>query len=31
MNGQGSEPTQVLEGRDSLTPVFEDLNRYDAT
>jgi hypothetical protein len=31
MNGQGSEPTQVLDGRESLTPVFEDLNRYEAT
>ena len=27
MNGQGSEPTQVLDGRESLSPVFEDLNR----
>ena len=31
MNGQGSEPTQVLDGREALTPVFEDLNRYQAT
>jgi SnoaL-like protein len=31
MEGQGSEPTQVLDGRDALTPVFEDLNRYEAT
>jgi ketosteroid isomerase-like protein len=31
MNGQDAEPTQVLDGRESLTPVFEDLNRYDAT
>ena len=31
MDGQGSEPTQVLDGRDALTPVFEDLNRYRAT
>jgi ketosteroid isomerase-like protein len=31
MAGQGSEPTQVLDGRESLTPVFEDLNRYQAT
>ena len=31
MDGQGSEPTQVLDGRDALTPVFEDLNRYEAT
>jgi SnoaL-like domain len=31
MNGQASEPTQVLDGREALTPVFEDLNRYQAT
>ncbi|MCU1287662.1 MAG: hypothetical protein JWO13_4012 [Acidobacteriales bacterium] len=31
MDGQGSEPTQVLDGREALTPVFEDLNRYTAT
>jgi ketosteroid isomerase-like protein len=31
MNGQGSEPTQVLDGREALTPVFADLNRYQAT
>jgi hypothetical protein len=31
MEGQGSEPTQVLDGRESLTPVFDDLNRYQAT
>ena len=31
MNGQGSEPTQVLDGRETLTPVFDDLNRYQAT
>ena len=31
MNGQNAEPTQVLDGRESLTPVFEDLNRYQAT
>ena len=31
MEGQGSEPTQVLTGREALTPVFDDLNRYDAT
>ena len=30
MNGQGSEPTQVLDGREALMPVFEDLNRYEA-
>jgi hypothetical protein len=31
MDGQGSEPTQALDGRESLTPVFADLNRYQAT
>jgi hypothetical protein len=31
MDGQGSEPTQVLDGREALTPVFDDLNRYRAT
>jgi len=31
MDGQDSEPTQVLEGREALTPVFDDLNRYQAT
>jgi hypothetical protein len=25
MDGEGSEPTYVLEGREALTPVFEDL------
>jgi hypothetical protein len=31
MDGQGSEPTQILDGRAALTPVFDDLNRYQAT
>jgi hypothetical protein len=31
MDGQGSDPTQVLDGREALTPVFADLNRYQAT
>jgi SnoaL-like domain len=31
MDGEGSEPSYVLEGREALTPVFADLNRYDAT
>jgi ketosteroid isomerase-like protein len=31
MDGQGSAPTQVLDGREALTPVFDDLNRYQAT
>jgi hypothetical protein len=31
MDGDGTEPTYVLEGREALTPVFADLNRYDVT
>jgi hypothetical protein len=31
MDGEGSEPTYVLHGREALTPVFDDLNRYEAT
>ena len=31
MDGQGSAPTQVLDGREALTPVFDDLNRYQTT
>jgi len=31
MDGKGSEPTQVLDGREALSPVFDDLNRYEAT
>jgi hypothetical protein len=31
MDGQGSKPSQVLDSRNALTPVFEDLNRYQAT
>src|SRR3954451_17615731 len=31
MEGQGSEPTQELNGREALTPVFDDLNRYEVT
>ncbi len=31
LNGQGAEPTQVLDGREALTPVFDDLNNYQAT
>src|SRR6266498_1611597 len=30
-DGEGSEPTYVLEGREALTPVFADLNRYEVT
>jgi len=31
MDGQGSAPSQVIDGREALTPVFDDLNRYQAT
>jgi hypothetical protein len=31
MDGQGTEPTYVLEGREALGPVFDDLNRYEVT
>ena len=31
MEGEGSEPTYVLQGREALTPVFDDLNRYEVT
>jgi hypothetical protein len=31
MDGQGSGPTQVIDGREGLTPVFQDLDRYEAT
>jgi hypothetical protein len=31
MDGQGSEPTYVLNGREELTPVFADLDRYEVT
>jgi hypothetical protein len=31
MSGEASEPTYVLHGRESLTPVFDDLNRYEVT
>jgi ketosteroid isomerase-like protein len=31
MEGEGSDPTQELNGREALIPVFDDLNRYDAT
>jgi hypothetical protein len=31
MDGEGSEPTYVLHGREALTPVFDDLNRYETT
>jgi ketosteroid isomerase-like protein len=31
MDGDNTEPTYVLHGRESLTPVFDDLNRYEVT
>jgi len=31
MSGEGTEPTYVVEGREALTPIFADLNRYEAT
>ena len=31
MDGPGTEPSYVLEGREALSPVFEDLNRYEET
>ena len=31
MSGEGTEPTYVVEGREALTPIFADLNRYETT
>jgi hypothetical protein len=31
MDGDGSEPTYLLRGREALTPAFADLNRYEVT
>ena len=31
MGGEGSEPTDDLHGRESLTPVFENLKTYEVT
>ena len=31
MEGEGTAPSQELHSREALTPVFEDLNRYEAT
>jgi hypothetical protein len=31
IDGERSEMTYVLEGREALSPVFDDLNRYEAT
>ncbi len=31
MDGPATEPSYVLEGREALSPVFDDLKRYEAT
>jgi hypothetical protein len=31
MDGPGTEPSYVLHGREALSPVFDDLNRHEAT
>jgi len=31
MDGDASDPTQELTGREALTPVFDNLNTYEAT
>jgi SnoaL-like domain len=31
MEGEGSDPTDDLHGRESLSPVFENLNTYEVT
>jgi len=31
MNGEGTEPTDDLHGREQLTPVFAALNQYEVT
>jgi hypothetical protein len=31
MQGEGSDPTDDLHGREALTPVFENLNTYEVT
>jgi hypothetical protein len=31
MDGPGTYPSYVLDGREALSPVFDDLNRYEAT
>src|SRR5689334_19516313 len=31
MDGDGSEPSYVLTGREALTPVFADLSQYEVT
>jgi SnoaL-like domain len=31
LGGEGAEPSYVIDGREALTPVFEDLRQYQAT
>ena len=31
MDGERNEASYVLQGREALAPVFDDLNRYEAT
>jgi hypothetical protein len=31
LSGEGTEPSYVIEGREGLTPVFDDLNQYEVT
>lgn len=31
LNGEATEPSYVLEGREALTPIFNDLNQYQST
>lgn len=31
MDGEGTEPSYVLLGREALTPIFDDLNQYEVT
>lgn len=31
LDGQGTDPTYVLEGREALAPMFAELDRYDVT
>lgn len=31
MDGEGTEPTYVIESRAGLAPIFDDLRRYDVT
>ena len=31
LGGEGTEPSYVIDGREGLTPVFDDLRQYQAT